>query len=55
VAVGAVVPPAVTLYALPPSIVEADPNLRPYRYVVVENQFVIVEPQARRIIAVVPV
>jgi hypothetical protein len=52
--VGAVVPQPVQLHPIPQPIVAVEPDLRPYRYVVVEDQFVIVEPQARRILAVVP-
>jgi hypothetical protein len=53
--VGGVVPAAVPLYVMPPPIVEIDSDLRPYRYVVVEQQLVIVEPKARKIIAILPI
>ena len=52
--VGAFVPPTVPLYVIPPPIVAVDPELRGFQYVVVEDQFVIVAPQDRRIVAILP-
>ena len=53
-AVGAFVPPSVPLYVMPPPIVAVDPALSPYRYVVVEDDFVLVDPEVRRIVAILP-
>ena len=52
--VGAFVPPSVPLYVIPPPIVAVDPELRGFQYVVVEDQFVIVAPHDRRIVAILP-
>ena len=54
-AVGAFVPPNLRLYAMPPAVVAVAPELRLYRYVVVRNRFVVVEPRALRIVMIFPV
>ena len=54
-AVGAFVPPGVRLYPMPPAVVEVARDLRFYRCLVVRDRFVVVEPQALRIVAIFPV
>ncbi|HET9904325.1 MAG TPA: DUF1236 domain-containing protein [Xanthobacteraceae bacterium] len=53
VSVGSTVPRSVTLHALPPSIVEIVPAWRSYRYVLVEDEIVIIDPATFRIVAVI--
>jgi hypothetical protein len=53
VSIGAVIPASVELYEVPTEVVQVVPAYRGYRYVVVGNQIVIVEPSARRIVAVI--
>ena len=55
IVVGAVLPPTVSLQPIPRPIVEIKPDLRGNQYVVVEKQFVVVEPQARRVVAILPI
>jgi uncharacterized protein DUF1236 len=52
ISIGAVIPATVELYEVPTEVVRVVPEYRGYRYFVVGNQIVIVEPSARRIIAV---
>ena len=54
-AVGISVPPDVELFAMPPAFVAVAPELRPFRYVVVRDRFVVVDPNALRIVAIFPV
>jgi Protein of unknown function (DUF1236) len=53
VSVGVSVPPRVTLYELPPSVVELVPQYRGYRYTVVRDEIVIIDPRTRRIVEVI--
>jgi hypothetical protein len=53
VSVGTVVPRDVTLHALPPTIVEVYPQWRSYRFILVGDEIVIVEPDTLRIVAVI--
>ncbi len=53
IAIGAVIPPTVELYEVPAEVEEVVPTYRGYRYFVVRNQIVIVDPSARRIVAVI--
>jgi hypothetical protein len=53
VAVGTVIPTTVELHEVPAEVVRVVPAYRGYRYFVVGNQIVIVEPSARRIVAVI--
>jgi hypothetical protein len=53
VSVGTVVPRSVTLHALPPTIVEVYPAWRGYRFVLVADEIVIIEPSTYRIVAVI--
>jgi Protein of unknown function (DUF1236) len=55
VSVGTVIPRTVTLAALPPILVEIYPEWRSYRYVIVEERVVIVEPDTFKIVAVLVV
>lgn len=52
VAVGTVVPRSVTLHALPAAVIEVYPDWRPYRFVLVGDEIVIIDPATHRIIAV---
>jgi Protein of unknown function (DUF1236) len=53
VAVGAVIPDTIELHEVPVEVVRVVPAYSGYRYSVVGNQIVIVEPKARRIVAVI--
>ncbi len=50
---GTVVPAAVQLRPVPDNVAAAAPQLRDRTYVVVEEQIAIVEPQTRKVVAVV--
>jgi hypothetical protein len=52
--IGAFVPPSVPLEPMPPQLAAVDPDLRRYDYVIVKGEFVVVDPQVRRIVAVIP-
>jgi hypothetical protein len=54
VSVGAVVPRTVELHVLPPAIIEVYPAWRGYRFVLVGDEIIIIEPETYRIVAVVP-
>lgn len=54
VSVGATVPRNVTLRPLPSAIVEINPAYRSYRYVVVRDEIVIINPQTYRVVEVLP-
>jgi hypothetical protein len=51
--VGATVPRTVTFYELPPQIIEVVPAWRTYRYVMVDDEIVIIDPGSYRIVAVI--
>ena len=53
--VGTVVPSHVHVVAVPPLLVEYHPEWRGYRYFVVNDEIIIVEPGTLRIVAVLPV
>ena len=53
IAVGTVIPDTIELHEVPVEVVKVAPDYRGYRYFVVGNQIVIVEPKARRIVAVI--
>ena len=53
VSVGTVVPRTVTLHALPPTVIEVYPQWRGYRFVLVEDEIIIIEPGSYRIVAVI--
>lgn len=53
VSVGTVVPRSMTLHALPPTIVEVYPDWRSYRFILVGDEIIIIEPDTYRIVAVI--
>jgi cell division protein FtsN len=53
ISVGTTVPRTVTLHALPPTVVEVYPQWRGYRFVLVEDEIIIIEPGSYRIVAVI--
>jgi hypothetical protein len=53
VTTGTVIPETVTLRTLPAEIIEIVPQYRTYRYFVVKDQIVIVEPGSKRIVQVI--
>lgn len=55
ISVGTTVPRSVTLYTLPPTIIEVVPAWRSYRYILVEEEIVIIDPSSYRIVAVIEV
>lgn len=52
--VGATLPADVELVPLPDDLYTEKPTIRNYRYIVVGNEIVLVEPQTRRVIEVFP-
>lgn len=52
--VGAVVPRTVDLHPLPAAIIEINPRYRNYRYVVVRDEIVIINPQTYAVVEVIP-
>jgi Protein of unknown function (DUF1236) len=55
IAVGAAVPMSAKLEDMPQQLAQAVPNYAGEQYLLVNNQFIIVEKQTRRIVAIVPV
>ena len=53
VSVGVSVPPRVTVYDLPPSVVDIVPQYRGYRYTIVRDEIVIIDPRTRKIVEVI--
>ena len=53
ITVGATIPAEVELVPVPETIYAEVPSLRPYRYFVWDDRFVLVEPQSRRVIQIV--
>ena len=53
VVVGATIPAEVELAPVPEALYADVPTLRPYRYFVWDNRFVLVEPSSRRVIQIV--
>jgi hypothetical protein len=53
ISVGTVVPRSMTLHALPPTVVEVYPQWRGYRFVLVGDEIIIIEPGSYRIVAVI--
>jgi hypothetical protein len=51
--VGVRVPTSVRLYDLPPAIVEIVPAYRGYKYVIVEEEIVIIDPRSHTIVTVI--
>ncbi len=54
VTIGSTVPRRVNLHPLPQTIISMNPRWRNYRYVVVENEIVIINPQTYRVVEVIP-
>jgi Protein of unknown function (DUF1236) len=54
IAVGGAVPEQVKLADFPPQLAQAMPDYAKDQYFIVNNQFVVVERQTRRIVAIVP-
>jgi hypothetical protein len=54
VSIGATVPRSVRLHAVPNDVVTIYPRFRGHRFVVVEDEIVIIEPRSYRIVAVLP-
>jgi hypothetical protein len=50
-----VVPSSISVVAVPPTLVEYYPQWRGYRYFVVGDEIIIVEPRTLRIVAVLDV
>jgi hypothetical protein len=53
VSVGVVVPSAIRLYDVPSEIVEIYPAFRGYKFVVVEEEIVIIEPRTRKVVTTI--
>ncbi|MEO1265847.1 MAG: DUF1236 domain-containing protein, partial [Pseudomonadota bacterium] len=53
ISIGSAIPSAWDYYELPPRIVEIEPAYRDYHYVIVEDDYVIVEPRTRKIVKVI--
>jgi hypothetical protein len=53
VVVGATIPAEVELTPVPETIYAEVPSLRPYRYFVWDDRFVLVEPSSRRVLQIV--
>jgi hypothetical protein len=53
ISVGTAIPRTVTLHALPPTVIEVYPQWRGYRFVLVEDEIIIIEPGSYRIVAVI--
>jgi Protein of unknown function (DUF1236) len=53
VAVGARVPPTIELHPLPEGALAEAPAARPYRYTMVANQVVLVDPASMRVVEVI--
>lgn len=53
ISVGTVVPTSVEYYEVPVEIVRVVPAWRGYRYIVVEDEIIIIEPETRRIVTVI--
>ncbi len=52
VSVGTVVPRSVTLHPLPAAVIEVYPDWRPYRFVLVGDDILVIDPATHRIVAV---
>jgi hypothetical protein len=53
VAVGAQVPPSIELHTLPDSALASNATLRDYKYTVVQNQVILVDPTTMRVVEVI--
>lgn len=55
ISVGTVVPRSITLHVLPPRVVEIYPAWRGYRFILVGNDIIVIDPATYRIVAVIAV
>jgi len=53
--VGTRIPDSIEVYTLPETIVDIVPQYRGFRYIVAENELIIVDPDTLEIVAVLPV
>jgi hypothetical protein len=53
VTVGAPVPPTIELYPLPEGVLAEAPAARPYRYTMIANEVVLVDPATMRVVDVI--
>lgn len=53
ISVGTVVPRTVTLHPLPATVIEVYPQWRGYRFVLIGDEIIIIEPGSHRIVAVI--
>ena len=54
VSIGAIVPSSIRLYDVPLDIVDIYPGFRGHKFVVVDDEVVIIEPSNRRIVTMIP-
>jgi hypothetical protein len=54
ISVGTVVPRSVTLHPLPAAVIEVYPDWRPYRFVLVGDEILVIDPATHQIVAVLP-
>jgi hypothetical protein len=54
IGIGAIVPASVRFYPVPADVIAIYPQFRGHRFVLVEDEIVIVEPRSRRVVAVLP-
>ena len=52
ISVGTVVPRDVTLHPLPAAVIEVYPDWRPYRFILVNDEILVIDPATHRIVAV---
>jgi hypothetical protein len=52
ISVGTVVPRSVTLHALPAAVIEVYPEWRPYRFILVGDEILVIDPATHRIVAI---
>jgi hypothetical protein len=52
IAVGTEVPRSVTLHPLPAAVIEVYPDWRPYRFVLVGDEILVIDPATHRIVAI---
>jgi hypothetical protein len=54
VSIGAIVPGSIRLYDVPVDIIDIYPGFRGHKFVVVDDEIVIIEPRNRRIVTMIP-
>ena len=55
ISVGTVIPRHIRLVVLPPEVVEIVPQYRSYRFIIVRDEILIIDPETFRIVAIIPV